>query len=426
MNRTLFSLLCLGLLPSISPLRGQDNTEAQIEEAGRSIMSDPRLRNVLRSVKPEEGTAGAAPRTAPEDAVREATRLFREKADGIDTDQLKDAAAKMQSDGTIEKLTAKANELLDKETSAKPEAARPPAGPSAPVADVPATRPAPGISGGAPTPVAMPLENGAVAPEDTSNAPAVPRAAAGGIPTAVAAAGGAVVQETRVEPIAGATPTTPLIPELPDLDAEDIPAPAPLERKYEKTPDGAYPAGKRQHMEILAKESLMDNTKGELTFLGNVFLDAPDYQMKCDKLLIYLEQGASQDEASEASGMKRAIASGGMVEIKRITVDEKGKKKTQIALGRLADYDAINGEFVLSGGPPYIQDGDRFVRTSSEDSKIIMRKNGLYEVTGSTNRVQISIPIEDKGEGGGQKGKKKAKDDSPFGPGLGDALNGLR
>ena len=124
--------------------------------------------------------------------------------------------------------------------------------------------------------------------------------------------------------------------------------------------------------------------------------------------------------------MKRAIASGGMVEIKRITVDEKGKKKTQIALGRLADYDAINGEFVLSGGPPYIQDGDRFVRTSSEDSKIIMRKNGLYEVTGSTNRVQISIPIEDKGEGGGQKGKKKAKDDSPFGPGLGDALNGLR
>jgi hypothetical protein len=42
--------------------------------------------------------------------------------------------------------------------------------------------------------------------------------------------------------------------------------------------------------------------------------------------------------------------------------------------------------------------------------------------------VQISIPIENKGEGGGEKGKKKGnnKNDSPFGPGLGDAFNGLR
>lgn len=426
MNRTLFTLGSTVLLSGILPLSGQDNTAAQVEETGRSILSDPRLRNVLRSVKTEDGTAGAAPRTEPEDAVREATRLFREKADGIDTEQLKDAAAKMQSDGTIEKLTAKANEILDKETSTKPEGARPAPAPSAPVADVPATRPAPGISGGDPTPVAMPLENGAVAPEDTTAAPSLPRAAAGDVPTAVAAAGGAVIQETRVEPIAGASPTTPVIPELPNLDADDIPAPVPLEKKYEKTPGGAYPAGKREHMEILAKESLMDNTKGELTFIGNVFLDAPDYQMKCDKLVIYLEQGATQEGASEASGMKRAVASGGMVEIKRITLDEKGKKKTQIALGRLADYDALEGEFVLSGGPPYIQDGDRFVKTSSEDSKIIMRKNGLYEITGSTNRVQISIPIENKGEGGAQKGKKKGRDDSPFGPGLGDALDGLR
>lgn len=426
MNRTLFILGSAVLLSGILPLSGQDNTAAQVEEAGRSILSDPRLRNVLRSVKPEDGTSGAAPRTEPEDAVREATRLFREKADGIDTGQLKDAAAKMQSDGTIEKLTAKANELLDKETSAKPEPPGSASAPSAPATDVPATRPAPGISGGNPTPVAMPLENGAVAPEDTTAAPALPRAAAGDLPTAVAAAGGAVIQETRVEPIAGASPTTPVIPELPNLDADDIPAPVPLEKKYEKTPGGAYPAGKREHMEILARESLMDNTKGELTFLGNVFLDAPDYQMKCDKLVIYLEQGAAQEGASEASGMKRAVASGGMVEIKRITLDEKGKKKTQIALGRLADYDALEGEFVLSGGPPYIQDGDRFVKTSSEDSKIIMRKNGLYEITGSTNRVQISIPIENKGEGGAQKGKKKGRDDSPFGPGLGDALDGLR
>jgi hypothetical protein len=42
------------------------------------------------------------------------------------------------------------------------------------------------------------------------------------------------------------------------------------------------------------------------------------------------------------------------------------------------------------------------VKTNSEDSKIIMRGNGLYEITGSTNRVQIVIPIENK-EGTGKK-----------------------
>ncbi len=116
-----------------------------------------------------------------------------------------------------------------------------------------------------------------------------------------------------------------------------------------------------------------------------------------------------------------------MVEIKR-TVIEDGKKKTQIALGRLVDYDAIAGDVVLSGGPPYIQDGDRIVKTNSEDSKIIMRKSGLYEITGSTDRISIRIPIENKGGAEGEKGKKKGNNrtDSPFGNGLGDAFNGLR
>jgi lipopolysaccharide export system protein LptA len=244
----------------------------------------------------------------------------------------------------------------------------------------------------------------------------------------VAAANGAVVQETRVEPIIGAAPTTPMIPDLPDLGSNDVPAPTPLEKKYDKNAAGAFPAGKREHMEIRARESLMDNTKGELTFVGDVELDSPDYEMKCDKLVIYLEQGAVPDGSAKAGGMKRAVASGGMVEIKR-TVIEDGKKKTQIALGRLVDYDAVAGDVVLSGGPPYIQDGDRFVKTNSEDSKIIMRKNGLYEITGSTNRVQISIPIENKGGAEGEKGKKKGnnnKTDSPFGNGLGDAFEGLR
>lgn len=441
MHRTLFSLIALCFIAGSLPLRGQDNTAAQLEETGRTIMADPRLRNALRNVKQDPGAALENAKKDPEEAVREATRLFQEKADGVDADQLKAAAAKMQSDGTLDQLKEKATAAIEKETGkpieatlseAKDAAAsltEAPAQPVAPIVPVPATRPAPGISGGDPTPVAMPHENGAPAVADTPPAPEAPalvRPAADGLPSAVAAANGAVVQETRVEPIAGAAPTTPKLPELPNLAADEIPAPMPLEKKYDKNAAGAFPAGKREHMEIRARESLMNNTKGELTFLGNVELDSPDYEMKCDKLVIYLEQGASVEGGSEVGGMKRAVASGGMVEIKR-TVIEEGKKKTQIALGRLVDYDAIAGDVVLSGGPPYIQDGDRFVKTNSEDSKIIMRKSGLYEITGSTNRVQISIPIENKG-GEGEKGKKKNnnKNDSPFGPGIGDAFNGLR
>lgn len=148
----------------------------------------------------------------------------------------------------------------------------------------------------------------------------------------------------------------------------------------------------------------MDNTKGILIFTGDVFVDSPDYEMKCDKLEIHLADGVGQDGSETDSSFKRAIASGGMVEIKRFAVDEKGKKKTQIALGRRADYNALTQEFVLSGGPPYIQDGDSFVRTTSEDAKIIMRGNGFYEITGSTNRSHIVIPVENKDGDGKKKG----------------------
>jgi len=195
---------------------------------------------------------------------------------------------------------------------------------------------------------------------------------------------------------------------LPDLGPNAVPEPVPLSKQFQKGPNGAYPSADRKHMEILAKESTMDNTKGVLYFTGNVFIDHPEFEIKCDKLEIQLAEGVGM-EGSEASGQsdsnfKRAIASGGMVEIKRIAKDEKGRPKTQIAIARIADYNATTKDIVLSGGPPYIQDGDRFVKTNSEDSKIIMRGNGLYEVTGSTNRVQIVIPIENKG-GQGKKGE---------------------
>lgn len=402
-------------------LDAQEDPAAQLEEKAKSVLADPRFRNALRTVKQDPEAALDSASKDPEEAVREATRLFQAKTDGIDLDQLKAAASKAQADGTVTRAMEQISEAIPKATAAidkvAPEEAADateiqadlPAEPApvAPVAEVPATRPPPGISGGAPTPVAMPIDPAAAIPADTP-----PEAA---VPSAVAAADtprtATVVAAAKVDAIPGAAPTTPQIPDSPALVGDKVPDPVPLAKKFERNAGGAFPAADRNHMEILSKESVMDNARGVLLFTGNVLIDHPDFEIKCDKLEIQLAEGVGMDGGGEAGGenFKRAIASGGMVEIKRITTDEKGKKKTQIAIARIADYNAITEDIVLSGGPPYIQDGDSFVKTNSEDAKIIMRGNGLYEITGSTNRSQIVIPIENKPGDGKGKGKGKGK-----------------
>lgn len=431
MNSTRFFAALLSLASFAGALAQEtSNPTAEIEAAGRNILSDPRLKNVLRSVKQDPGAALDQARKDPEEAVREATRIFQTNANGIDAEDLKAAAIKAQSDGTLDRAMTKATAAVQDApamarsvtgagstppaatTAATQEAgetatqeagkpaltAQPTGAPPAIVATpasaetVPAaTRPAPGISGGAPTPVAMPVTPGSPPPAETE----APVSTLGGNPLPPTVA--TVVGSDRVVPLAGTSPT---VPELPDLDVRDTPAPRPLEKKYHKDAKGGYPGPDKGHMEIRAKESTMDNAKGLLLFTGNVFIDHPEFEIKCDKLEIQLAEGVGMDGSGGGgksdTNFKRAVASGGMVEIKRIAVDDKGKKKTQIALARMADYNAITKDIVLSGGPPYIQDGEAFVRTESEDAKIIMRGNGLYEIDGSTERQTIRIPIEQK------------------------------
>lgn len=435
-RRTLIPLVIL--LLAILPAAAQDDSTKRLEDAGRSILSDPRLQGVIRNAKENPAEALKTEGLSVDDAVRD----FQSRTSGIKAEDLKAAARKAQADGTIERALNKANEVLREqgpavaaEIKAKTNPGMPEAAPAAtapePAAEdaapsatedspparivaepaVPATRPAPGVAGGTPAPVAMPIE----VPEE---APAVARRAMEATPATIGSEPGTVVGEGTAEPIVGSGPTAPMIPDSPLLRGDDFPAPKPLAKKYATGPGGVHAAPPKTHLEIKAREAVMDDTSGQLSFLHEVFLDGPDYQLRCDKLVIYIDKSASGED--ETGAMRRAVASGGMVEIKRVTVDDKGKPKTQIALGRHADYDAVSGEFVLSGGPPYMQDGDRFVKTTSQDSKIIMRKNGLYEITGSTNRINISIPIEDDKSKGGKK-----KDD-PLGGGLEGSFNRFR
>lgn len=446
-HRPLFPFpFLLGLVLAVVVLRTPPSLTAEedlatgAKEKGNSIMADPRLRNMLRSVKEDPAAALEKAKSEvsdldtskidtskidtskidaamadPDDAVRQMTKAFADNKDKIDPEKLKSAVATVKESELVEKATAAVTQLA-------PEAA-------AMLENVPATRPAPGISGGVPTPVAMPVTQGEaleIPPGSvTSDTPALMATAIGSLQ---AAPDSPAMANTAVDAIAGAEPTRPMIPNSPGLTPDDIPAPEPLGKKYAAGPGGAYPGADKKHMEIRSKESTMDNAKGILLFTGNVEIDHPEFKIKCDKLEIEMAKSVGMDgtEAGESdSSFKRAIASGGMVEIKRITADEKGKPKTQIAIARIADYNAITKDIVLSGGPPYIQDGDRFVKTNSEDAQIIMRGNGLYEITGSSKRSQIVIPVEQKeGEKEGKKGGKK-KNESGMG-GFGNAFDGLR
>ncbi|MCK5923590.1 MAG: LPS export ABC transporter periplasmic protein LptC, partial [Methylococcales bacterium] len=139
---------------------------------------------------------------------------------------------------------------------------------------------------------------------------------------------------------------------------------------------------------ITADKSTMDNVNRQITFLGNVLIENEEdnITMKCDKLQVFLipEGEKVKDVKGKQSKISHAIASGQMIEIKKL--DEDGTP--QIGLARVAHYNAITKNATLSGGPPTIQDGKgNFVVTKSRDSKIIVHENGRYEITGSESHI---------------------------------------
>jgi len=391
-------ILSLGLLAHPETAKAQD-TEALKKEAA-SVFSDPRFKSAFRKAKKDPEAALKEADLDPEEMARSVTRVFNENKDKIDTEKIESAVKEIDTDrieAVVEELKSQpaADRAIASITSMMPK-------PPPSVNDVPATRPALGNGGVVARPIAMPVEN---------DRPAIPRESA------------TVVQESQVMELADMEATTPQIPDSPALNPDDIPAPKPLEPKY-NTKSGGGKMGDRSkgNMEILARESILDDASGILTFRGDVFVTSPDpaFEISCDKLEIYTEPGMSvkaDDSKSEASksgekkeSFKRVVASGGMVEIRRITPEGK----TQIALARRADYDAITKDMILTGGPPYLQDGDAFVKTNSADAQIIMRGNGLYEIKGTNNRSQISIPI---------TGPDKTKD---LGIGAGIGIGGSR
>jgi len=343
----------------------QDDTTKQLQSTGQSLIDNPRLQSLFRSVKEDPSAAVDSLKADPDDAVREATRVFQESTKSIDLKKIDTpenrAKAKTAATGataTVSKMVPAAKEALK---------------------EVPATRPAANRAIHA-TPVAVPV--------DPSAAPAPPEASRE-----------MVVQEATVEPIATAAPTEANLPASPVLSDADVPDPEPLTPKYNSKaePEKKKKKDTKQSMEITADESTFDQKGGDLTFKGNVYLDHPDFKMKCDTLVIEMGGGGTaMPAAGGMSNFSRAIASGGMVEMTTIKPDGT----TQTAISRRADYNKVEGMVTLSGGPPFIQDGEKFVQTTAEDARIIMyMADKRYEIIGDRSRIVIPMEGKDKTEG---------------------------
>lgn len=398
---TLFAAI-IGLSVAPSWQAQETTVTEEMEAKARALLDDPRVRNMFRSAEENPSAIADSLGADTDDVVREATRKFQEtqKSGSVPSlDQVKEM--------DTPENRAKAQSLAEKAMSTLGRMAP---GASSDPNEVPATRPAP-----------KPGETPPVAPATTAPAPsatipsatiptaAIPDAPALRVPATAqtapampdAASGpSTVTQESVVAPIANEGPTVPRIPNTPGLNPGQVPTPQPLAPKYSHQAATATPGSDSAHMAITSNESIMDTIGKVMTFQGNVVITHPQFEIRCDKLEMILAEGldlSGAEKSSSAGGespFRKAIASGGRVEIRR----NSPEGKTQVAMARRAEYDAVTKDIILSGGPPYIQDGDRFVETNSADAQIIMRGNGKYEVRGERGRIVIPVDKADTGE----------------------------
>ncbi len=178
----------------------------------------------------------------------------------------------------------------------------------------------------------------------------------------------------------------PNIPKALSAIKDEVPAPESPTRRYDTSSSRATKKMDSGSVKITAGDMEMNGGNNTITITRDVVLVRDGATISCDKLLI---TGLKQEESSDtAPAFTKAIASGGTVEIKRRTPEGK----LQYARAQRAEYNAVTKDIILSGGPPFLQDGESFVETKSKDARIIMWGNGKYEVDG--DRSTIVIPVE--------------------------------
>ena len=158
--------LSLFALLSLSPIAvtAQDSTAEEVQSSAEKILSDPRLQDLMRSAKNDPEAMVDQVKSDPGAAVDEATRLFQESLQKVDTSSIDTPENRAKAKALSSAALSRANELAKKkaeeaklekaETKAlKEEASAPAPAPKPTPAPAPAPKPtpapAPTSSGGA-------------------------------------------------------------------------------------------------------------------------------------------------------------------------------------------------------------------------------------------------------------------------------------
>lgn len=160
-----------------------------------------------------------------------------------------------------------------------------------------------------------------------------------------------------------------------------------LEVSPNKQADSKVVKGAHAGLEITSDDVQQDDEKQTATFTGNVDMRHPDFRLKCDHLLIYMNEGT----ADPGIPFKQAIATGARVIVKRTL--NKGVK--EVGESRKAVFEPKTGDIVLSEGPLRLQSGKALISTTSPNAIIVLRKDGSHRVI-NNGSFRIGLGVSSK------------------------------
>ena len=138
-----------------------------------------------------------------------------------------------------------------------------------------------------------------------------------------------------------------------------------------------------QEVEIVCDGGVTFDSKANLVvFEKNVVVNHPQFDLVCDKLIIFLKKNPVEGE----SGMEKAIATG-----KRVTVQQTDVKgDVQIGQARKVTFKGGSGDVILQDWPQ-AQDANKLVQAKEQGTIIILNQSGKMKVDGPSS-TKILLP----------------------------------
>jgi len=182
----------------------------------------------------------------------------------------------------------------------------------------------------------------------------------------------------------------------------------------EKTPDKSsktsVPTQKEPTVITATKEASFDGKTRMAVFMGEVFIKDPQFTLNADKLTVYFKKQGEDAKPGEkpkpvisspkpdtvkpgsqgSGGLEKAIAEGNVVVVSDRPDANGGAPVHYVGKGAKVEYNAINGEAILSGWPQ-VQQGINTIVSTEESTVIHLFRDGRMKIDGA-HKVNISDP----------------------------------